>query len=75
MSDATVGDILLEEILQPASAGMSTADLNCVVDGFPRTAVQVRFTRRGGVGTADAWRLSSCREPACACGLGLVALC
>jgi hypothetical protein len=42
MTDATVGDILLEELLQPASAGMSTADLNCVVDGFPRTAVQVR---------------------------------
>jgi hypothetical protein len=47
MTDATVGDILLEELLQPASAGMSTADLNCVVDGFPRTAVQVRALRLG----------------------------
>lgn len=42
ISDATVGDLLLEELLQPASTGSSTADLNCVVDGFPRTAVQVR---------------------------------
>lgn len=41
ISDATVGDLVLEELLQPASAGMSTADLNAVVDGFPRTAVQV----------------------------------
>jgi hypothetical protein len=41
ISDATVGDLLLEELLQPASADISTADLNAVVDGFPRTAVQV----------------------------------
>jgi hypothetical protein len=46
ISDATVGDLVLEELLQPASAGMSTADLNAVVDGFPRTAVQV-----SGMGT------------------------
>jgi len=41
ITDATVGDLLLEELLQPASAGMNTAELNAVVDGFPRTAVQV----------------------------------
>jgi hypothetical protein len=41
VADATVGDLLLEALLQPASAGLSTADLNAVVDGFPRTAVQV----------------------------------
>jgi hypothetical protein len=45
IGDATVGDLLLEELLQPASAGISTADLNAVVDGFPRTAVQVRAAR------------------------------
>jgi hypothetical protein len=50
ISDATVGDLLLEQLLQPASTGSSTAELNCVVDGFPRTAVQVRAgTARGCV--------------------------
>lgn len=45
ISDATVGDLVLEELLQPASTGSSTAELNCVVDGFPRTAVQVDFVK------------------------------
>jgi adenylate kinase family enzyme len=41
MPDHVVGDLLLEALLVPASAGLSAADLNLVVDGFPRTAVQV----------------------------------
>jgi hypothetical protein len=48
MPDHVVGDLLLEALLVPASAGLSAADLNLVVDGFPRTAVQVR----SGCGTA-----------------------
>ena len=45
IADHVVGELLLEAVLLPASKGLSTADLNLVVDGFPRTAVQVR---RGG---------------------------
>jgi adenylate kinase family enzyme len=43
MPDHVVGDLLLEALLVPASAGLSAADLNLVVDGFPRTAVQVQL--------------------------------
>lgn len=43
IADHVVGDLLLEALLLPASAGYSTAELNLVVDGFPRTAVQVSF--------------------------------
>lgn len=58
ISDATVGDLLLEELLQPASVGVSTADLNAVVDGFPRTAVQVSLWWCGWEGCVwgCAWR-------------------
>ncbi|KAF6250719.1 hypothetical protein COO60DRAFT_1568871 [Scenedesmus sp. NREL 46B-D3] len=45
MPDHVVGDLLLEALLLPASAGHGAADLNLVVDGFPRTAVQVDFVK------------------------------
>jgi hypothetical protein len=51
IADSTVGDLLLEALLQPASTGLSTAALNAVVDGFPRTAVQVC----GGGSRREVW--------------------
>lgn len=42
IADHVVGDLLLDALLLPVSAGVNTTDLNAVVDGFPRTAVQVR---------------------------------
>lgn len=41
IADHIVGDLLLEALLLPVSDGLSATDLNTVVDGFPRTAVQV----------------------------------
>eukprot|EP00882_Tetradesmus_deserticola_P005220 GHRQ01005497.1.p1 GENE.GHRQ01005497.1~~GHRQ01005497.1.p1 ORF type:complete len:460 (+),score=179.43 GHRQ01005497.1:61-1440(+) len=45
MPDHVVGNLLLEALLLPASAGHGAAGLNLVVDGFPRTAVQVDFVK------------------------------
>ncbi|WIA29745.1 hypothetical protein OEZ86_012222 [Tetradesmus obliquus] len=45
MPDHVVGDLLLEALLLPASMGHSATELNLVVDGFPRTAVQVDFVK------------------------------
>ncbi|KAF8073219.1 Abcb9 [Scenedesmus sp. PABB004] len=45
IGDHVVGDLLLEALLLPASAGLTTAELNVVIDGFPRTAVQVDFVK------------------------------
>ncbi len=42
IADQVVGDLLLDALLLPVSDGVLTTDLNAVVDGFPRTAVQVR---------------------------------
>ena len=41
ITDTVVCDVLLDALLLPASHGLSTDELNVVVDGFPRTAVQV----------------------------------
>jgi len=41
IADHVVGELLLEAVLLPASKGLSTADLNLVVDGFPR--LQCRY--------------------------------
>eukprot|EP00879_Flechtneria_rotunda_P009169 GHRR01009599.1.p1 GENE.GHRR01009599.1~~GHRR01009599.1.p1 ORF type:complete len:447 (+),score=143.70 GHRR01009599.1:767-2107(+) len=45
IADHVVVDLLLDALLLPASQGHHTADLNLVVDGFPRTAMQVDFVK------------------------------
>eukprot|EP00878_Enallax_costatus_P008241 GHUV01008615.1.p1 GENE.GHUV01008615.1~~GHUV01008615.1.p1 ORF type:complete len:600 (+),score=182.10 GHUV01008615.1:310-2109(+) len=45
IADHVVGDLLLDALLLPVSDGVSPTDLNTVVDGFPRTAVQVDFLK------------------------------
>lgn len=41
IADHIVGDLLLEALLRPVSDELNHPDLSTVVDGFPRTAVQV----------------------------------
>lgn len=66
IADSVVGDLLLEALLQPASSGLDTPELSLVVDGFPRTAVQVRWL--GSMGACPALCCAVCVRAVCVTG-------